>query len=56
MIPKPYDTTVAMMAAAIYGCFRWNTQLPTDVRIARAVQLAREIVAEVQRTEPEKQL
>jgi hypothetical protein len=54
MTPKHYDTTVALMAAVIYGHFRWKYSLPTDVRIARAVQRAREIVAEVQRTEPEK--
>lgn len=63
MAPKPYDTTVARIAGNILGHLATQTagQINTfgristdDVAVAVAVRLARAIVAETIRTEPEK--
>jgi hypothetical protein len=56
MTPKPYDTTVAMIAGHILGSViarQYISDSDTEV-VAACVRLARRIVAEVQRTEPEK--
>jgi hypothetical protein len=62
MTPKPYDTTVAMIAGNILGQLASQTSDDNGGTFAtihggdvvEAVRLARAIVAEVQRTEPEK--
>jgi hypothetical protein len=55
MTSKPYDTTVAIMAATLYGQLRLDgTKYGPEDRTRLAVARARAIVAEVQRTEPEK--
>jgi hypothetical protein len=58
MTPKPYDTTVAMMAALIYAAWARDSVSPRpethEVWTRKAIEAARAIVAEVQRTEPEK--
>jgi hypothetical protein len=64
MTPKPYDTTVAMIAGNILGHLTTQTSTIDEVSttvsslcmddVAVAVRLARLIVAETIRTEPEK--
>lgn len=62
MTPKPYDTTVAQIAGNILGHFATQVRdddcitisTISDYDVAESVRLARAIVAEVQRTEPEK--
>lgn len=55
MIPKPDDTIVAIMAAILYGQLRLDgTKYGPEDRTRIAVARARDIIAEVQRTEPEK--
>lgn len=65
MTSKPYDTTVAMIAGNLLGHLATHTSDKIDNQtstfasidgddVATAVRLARRIVAEVQRTEPEK--
>lgn len=66
MASRDYDSTVARIAGNIIGHLAMRregdgdntglsyTDVPSDVDVANAVSVARAIVAEVKRTEPQK--